>query len=328
MTQKIRWGILSTANIGRKRVIPAIQKSNNGEVYAVASRNEASAREFADELGIPVAHGSYEALIADENVDAIYNPLPNSMHAEWSIKAAEAGKPTLCEKPLASDEAEAQTMVDAFAERGVLFAEAFMYRFHPQTITVKRMVDEGAIGDLHVIKAAFSFSISDENNIRLSKELAGGSLMDVGCYCVNVIRHMTGEEPDDVHAFGEIGEHTGVEERLTGILKFPSGVLAHFDSSLRTQHRHTYEIRGTKGRIVVDEGFTMPADRETVVHYWQDAGLGQDIYHKITIPAANSYTLMAQDFAAALLDNRPPLYAPQDGVDNMRVIDRLLASMS
>lgn len=328
MTKKIRWGILSTANIGRKRVIPAIQQSSNGEVYAVASRTESSARDFADSLDIPVAYGSYEELLADDNVDAIYNPLPNSMHAEWSIKAAEAGKPTLCEKPLASDADEAQSMVNAFAERGVLFAEAFMYRFHPQTATVKRMVDEGAVGDLHVINAAFSFSISDEGNIRLSKELAGGSLMDVGCYCVNVIRHMTGEEPDDVHAYADIGDDTGVDERLTGVLKFPSGVLAHFDSSLRTQHRHTYEIRGSKGRIVVDEGFTMPADRDTVIHYWQNTGPARDVYHKITIPAANSYTLMAEDFAYALLDNRAPRFAPQDGVENMRVIDRLLASLS
>jgi predicted dehydrogenase len=322
MADSIRWGILSTANIGKNRVIPAMQKTGNGRVVAVASRTLDKARAFADELGIPTAYGSYEELIASPEVDAIYNPLPNSEHAVWSIRAAQAGKPMLCEKPLASNAAEAQTMVDAFAERGVLFAEAFMYRFHPQTQRVKQMLGEGAVGDIRAVQATFTFPIRSEDDIRLSKPLAGGSLMDVGCYCVNVMRFLLGSEPTRARAFATIGARSLVDETLTGILEFPGGVLGHFDSSLRTYFTHTYEVRGTRGRITVEQAFVMPPDSETIIRYRHD---NQD--EVITIPPANSYTLMAEDFADALLNSRSPRFAPQDAVNNMRVIDSLYASL-
>lgn len=322
MADKVRWGIISTANIGRGRVIPAMQRTNNGEVLAVGSRNLEAAQAFATDLNIPTAWGSYEELIADPDVDAIYNPLPNSMHAEWSIKCAEAGKPTLCEKPFASDAPEAQTMVDEFAQRGVLFAEAFMYRFHPQTQKVKALVDSGAIGRVTVVNASFNFAIGDENNIRLSEPLAGGGLMDVGCYCVNVMRLMTGEEPQGAKAYARIGERSRVDETLAGVLDFPGGAIGHFDCSVRTSGLHTYEVRGTEGRIRVAEGFVMDPSRDMVIEHWQG-----DAYNRITIPPANSYTLMAEDFADALLNNRPPKYDPQDGVDNMKVVDMLYASL-
>ncbi|GAB4517746.1 MAG: Gfo/Idh/MocA family oxidoreductase [Anaerolineae bacterium] len=321
MPDKIRWGVLSTANIGRRRVIPAMQKASNGEVVAVASRDIDRAKAFADEMGLPIAYGSYEELLESSEVDAIYNPLPNSQHAEWSIKCAEAGKPMLCEKPFASDAPEAQTMVDAFAARGILFAEAFMYRFHPQTQRVKQMIDEGAIGDIKAMYAAFTFTVAAESNIRLSKDLAGGSLMDVGCYCINVMRLMTGENPDDGKAIARFGEQTSVDESLSGVLSFPSGALGHFDCSLRTSFRNTYEIRGTRGHIRAPEGFVMRPDAESIIEYWHD-----DQMERISIPPANHYTLMAEDFADALLNNRPPRFAPQDAVENMRVIDMLLAS--
>ena len=194
MADTVRWGILSTANIGAKRVIPAIHKSVNGTVAAVASRTMAAAQVFADENNIPVAYGSYEDLLADTNIDAIYISLPNSMHHEWSLKCADAGKPTLCEKPLASNAQEAQQMVDAFKAKNLLFAEAFMYRFHPQNQRAQQMVQDGAIGEPHIMDASFSFRINpgNEDNIRLSKVLAGGALMDVGCYCVNCMRFITG----------------------------------------------------------------------------------------------------------------------------------------
>lgn len=321
MPDKIRWGILSTARIGQRRVIPAMQQSSNGEVVAVASRSEDKAKAFAEPLGIPKVYGSYEELIADPDIDAIYNPLPNSAHAEWSIKCAEAGKPVLCEKPLASDAAESQTIVDAFAERDLLFAEAFMYRFHPQTERIQQMVAEGAIGQLQAIQSAFTFPISDEANIRLSKDLAGGAVMDVGCYCINLMRHMTGEEPDTVRAIARFGDVSQVDETLSGIVSFPSGVVGHFDSGLRTYRRHMYELRGTEGYIIAQEGFTMPADKETSI-FWEH----NDIQENITIPTTNHYQLMAEDFADALLNGRPPRFLPQDAVENMRVIDNLLAS--
>jgi D-xylose 1-dehydrogenase (NADP+, D-xylono-1,5-lactone-forming) len=321
MPDKVRLGILSTADIGRGRVIPALRHCRNLEVTAVASRSLEKAQAFATDMGIPKAYGSYDELIAAPDVDAIYNPLPNSMHAEWSIKCAEAGKPTLCEKPLASDAAEAQTMVDAFARRNVLFAEAFMYRFHPQTQKVKQMLTDGAIGELHEMSAAFSFVMPSEDNIRLSKPLAGGSLMDIGCYCVNVMRLMTGEEPDDAKAIARIGKQSQVDETLSGVLSFPSGVVGHFDCSFRLQWTHMYELRGTEGRIVVEQGFVVPPNEATIIRHWRG-----DSYEEIKIPAANSYTLMAEDFADALLNKRPPKYLPQDGVSNMAVIDQLYAS--
>lgn len=322
MSDKIRWGIISTANIGKKRVIPAIQESSNGRVVAVSSRNVERAREFAAEIGKDVrAYGSYEEMIASGDIDAIYNPLPNSQHAEWSIKCAEAGIPVLCEKPLASDAPEAQTIVDAFAERDILFAEAFMYRFHPQTQTVKKMVDDGAVGTVQVLNATFTFRIGDEGNIRLSKPLAGGGLMDVGCYCLNVMRLMSGEEPTNVQAFARVGETSQVDEVLAGLLDFPSGAIGHFDSGLRSERTNSYEIRGSHGRIWVPEGFVMDASQPSTIQYWHE---GQ--YEEISVLPANHYTLMVEDFADALINNRPPKFHPQDAVENMRVIDQLYAA--
>jgi predicted dehydrogenase len=321
MPQKIRWGIISTATIGLKRVIPAIRDSRNGEVVAVASRSLEKAQAFAASAGIPQAYGSYDELIADPQVDAIYNPLPNSEHAAWSIRCAEAGKPVLCEKPLARDAAEAQTMVDAFAARGLLFAEAFMYRFHPQTQQVVRMVQAGAVGQVTAVQAAFCFPVSDENDIRLSQPLAGGALMDVGCYCVNVIRLLTGEEPQRVSAVATFGARSGVDEALAGVLGFASGAVAQFDCGLRSFRAHTYEVRGTRGRIQVPEGFTMDPEAGTAIRHWQGTR-----YDEIDIGPANHYRLMVEDFADALLAGRAPRYAPQDAVANMRVIDSLLAS--
>ncbi len=324
MIRKIRWGVISTASIGRRRVIPAIQASRNGEVAAIASRDLEKAKAAAAELNIPKAYGSYEELIAAPDIDAIYNPLPNDQHAEWSIRCAEAGKPVLCEKPLAVDATQAQHMVDFFAARGVPLAEAFMYRFHPQTQRVKQIVSSGGIGQVHIIQATFSFPIASETNIRLSKAMAGGALMDVGCYCVNVMRHMTGEEPDRVSALASWGPQSGVDERLVGLLGFPSGVMGHLDCSLRSHFTNIYEIRGSRGRLLVEKAFTPHAPDPaagTTVRYWHD-----DSYEEIPFGPSTQYTLMAEDFADALLEKRPPRFPIQDAVNNMRVIDRLLTA--
>ena len=322
MTDKIRWGVISTANIGRKKVIPAIHASSNGEVVAVASRSLESAQKFAQEEGIPNAYGSYEELIADPNIDAIYNPLPNSLHAEWSIKCAEAGKPTLCEKPFASNATEAQTIVDAFEQHNVLLAEAFMYRFHPQHAKVQEIIASGGIGELRVINSSFTFPISDEANIRLSKELAGGGLMDVGCYCVNLMRFMTGEEPNSVTASAIIGDVTGVDEILAGTLQFPSNVIGHFDCGLRAHGENQYILKGTKGKIIVPVSFVPNNDVDTIVQHWQ----GSD-YSEYTIPAIDQYQLMVEDFNDALINSRPPRFMPSDAVNNMIVTDKMLAQV-
>jgi len=322
MTDKIRWGIMSTANIGRKKVIPAIHASNNGEVRAVASRSLESAKAFADELDIPEAYGSYEEIINESDIDAIYIPLPNNMHAEWSIKCAEAGKPTLCEKPFASDAPEAQTIVDAFEKHDVLLAEAFMYRFHPQHAKVKEIIADGGIGDLMSITSSFTFRLTNEENIRLSKELAGGSLMDVGCYCINLMRFMTGEEPESVTANALIGDTTGVDEVLAGTLKFPSGVIGHFDSGLRSHRENSYTLKGTLGKIVVPVSFVPDSTEDTLIQHWHG-----DEYTEHTIDAIDQYQLMVEDFADALINSRPPRFMPSDAVRNMEVIDKMLAQV-
>ncbi len=319
--RKIRWGILSTAKIGTDRVIPAMQQSRNGAVVAIASRTQERAQQAADALGIPRAHGSYEALLADPEIDAVYNPLPNSMHAEWSIRCAEAGLPVLCEKPLAVDAAGAESMVVAFAKRDLLLAEGFMYRFHPQTQKVLDLLRGGAIGDLVLVTASFDFPINlaDLGNIRLSKELEGGALMDIGCYCVSATRLMTGEEPVAARAVSRTGDVSGVNEVLGGVLDFPSGAIGIIDCSLRNHRVQSYDLRGTLGRIRVETAFVTQPDEETVIETWGGGGE----YSRTTIPPANSYTLMAEDFADALLHDRPPLYPPGDGVANMRAIDML-----
>lgn len=195
-----------------------------------------------------------------------------------------------------------------------------MYRFHPQTQTVKRLIDEGAIGTVNSIASSFTFPIGNEDDIRLDSSLAGGGLMDVGCYCVSIMRFLTGEEPATGKALAVIGERSQVDETLVGILQFPSGVLGHFDCGVRSHVENNYEVRGTKGRILVERAFVIPED--AVVRVWR----GND-YEEIRIPTANSYTLMTEDFSDAILNNRAPLFAPQDAVANMAVIDMLLASL-
>ncbi|MFN8373410.1 MAG: Gfo/Idh/MocA family oxidoreductase [Anaerolineae bacterium] len=330
MSRKLRWGIISTARIGEGQVIPAIQQSNNGEVVAVASRDLAKGKEFAQRLGIPRVFGSYEEMLADPEIDAVYNPLPNALHGEWSIRAGEAGKHVLCEKPLANNADEAQKMADFFAAKGLLLAEAFMYRFHPQTQKVKEMVDGGAVGKIHAMQSVFNFSIGSEDDVRLSKELEGGSLMDVGCYCLNITRYLIGEEPSDVRAFADFGKRSGVDERLAGLMQFPSGALAHFDCSIRTHFTQTYEIRGSEGRIFVERAFVpfRPSpDSEIIIRYWSSKpGVEKHQYEEIPVPQVNQYTLMAEDFADAVLKQRPPRFPIEDAVANMRAIDRLLAA--
>jgi predicted dehydrogenase len=327
MNDKIRWGIISTAQIGEGQVIPAIQQSRNGVVTAVGSRDLEKAQAFAARCNIPKAYGSYEELIADPDVDAIYNPLPNGMHGEWSIKCAEGGKPVLCEKPLANDAAEAQTMVDAFKKRGVLLAEAFMYRFHPQTEKVKQMVDSGAVGKVHFVQGSFSFSIGNEDDVRLNKELFGGALMDVGCYCVSVTRYVLGEEPVEVKAIADVGARSGVDERLVGLMRFPGGALAHMDCSLRTHFTQTYEIRGSHGRIQIERGyvpFRPDPDEPIIIRYWNSSpGIEKHTYEEIEVERPNQYTLMAEDFADALLNKRPPRFPIGDSIAQMHAIDML-----
>ncbi|MEO8451236.1 MAG: Gfo/Idh/MocA family oxidoreductase [Gemmatimonadota bacterium] len=317
---KLRWGVLGTANIGRAKVNPAIRASRNGTLVAVASRTDAAARAFAEAENIPEHYGSYAALLDNPAIDAVYIPLPNSLHREWTIRAAEKGKHVLCEKPLALTAAECLAMDSAADANGVKLMEAFMYRFHPRIDRVVELVRGGAIGGLALIRSAFTFRLIKPGNIRLSAELGGGGLMDVGCYCVNVSRTVAGEEPVEVQAWACWGA-TGVDEQLVGTLRFPGGALAQFDCALTMERREIVEIAGSDGSLTVGSAFlpgTEPVDIE------QHRGRETPIRH--TIAGADEYVLMVEHFADSVLHNRPLRYSAREAALNMRVIEALYRS--
>ncbi len=312
----VRWGILSTAGIGRAFVRGA-GRSRNSCVQAVSSREWTRAHEWAKEHGVPRAFGSYEELLASDEVDAIYNPLPNAMHAEWTIKALEAGKPVLCEKPFASNAAEAGEMVAASRRTGMPLAEAFMYRHHPLYDQVRAVLDAGTIGKLSSIRAVMTFRLDDEHNIRRSIRLAGGALMDVGCYCVNVCRLITGQEPERVSA---MERRRTVDETLIGLMEFPGQVLCQFECSMESHPGSRVEITGTDGALLIESPW-FPGEEQgefTLVR-------GRE-REKIRTPGADCFALEAEEFAAAVRDGQPVRWPAEDALANMRVIDALYAS--
>ncbi len=316
----LRWGVLSTANIGRVAVNPAIQSSRNGVLMAVASRNEATARVFAEKSGIPAHHASYEALLEDSSIDAVYLPLPNSMHREWAVRAAEKGKHVLCEKPLALTAGECLEMEAAARANDVKIMEAFMYRFHPRTDLVIQMVRGGKIGELRMIRSAFSFRLTKPENIRLKPELGGGALMDVGCYCVNVSRSVAGEEPAEVQAWASWGA-TGVDVEMAATLRFASGVVAQFDCALTMERREAYEVVGTEGSLFVSSAF-LPGTNDVIVEEHH----GRDRNTRHAIQGADEYRLMVEDFADCVIHNRPVRYPVVEAARNMQVIEALYRS--
>jgi predicted dehydrogenase len=321
MSERIRWGILSTANIGVKRFIPGANASRNGVVTAIASRDRTRAHDVAARLGIPRVHDDYAALLADPDIDAIYNPLPNDLHAEWTLAAAAAGKPILCEKPLAIDAAQAQRVVDGCRERGVLLMEAFMYRLHPQQARVREIVASGEIGEIRTMRASFNFMLEpfDPNNVRLKAALAGGALMDVGCYTVNAARMHFAEEPAWVSAQADVRQAFGVEVAMAGILGFSDGRMAIFDCGFRAAGKGSYAVGGTRGSIDVLDAF-VPDPKAGEVSLLITSSNGR---REERIAPVDQYMLEAEAFADALLNGTPLPCAPGDAVANMRVIDAL-----
>jgi D-xylose 1-dehydrogenase (NADP+, D-xylono-1,5-lactone-forming) len=245
----IRWGILGCARIARRGLIPGIARSRQGVQHAIASRDLAVARSWALEFGISRAHGSYESLVSDPEIDAVYIPLPNELHRPWMMAAADAGKHVLCEKPLALDAREALAMVEYARNRGVILMEAFMWRHQERTLRIRQMVRDGAIGELRLIRSSFSFPIAPDD-WRLDRSRGGGALWDVGCYGVNTARFFAGEEPSRFKSFARFGP-TGVDLTLTATLEFPGGVLAIVDCSFEQPFRCHYELSGTRGLIDV-----------------------------------------------------------------------------
>lgn len=322
----LRWGILSTADIGRRKVIPGILKADRCEVVAIGSRDAARARQVADELGIPAAHGSYEALLADPNVEVVYIPLPNHLHADWTIAAARAGKHVLCEKPLAMNAAEAERMLDVCAGEGVRLMEAFMYRLHPSWEEVRRLVEGGRIGRLLAVQSWFSYANDDPANIRNKLDAGGGALYDIGCYTINLSRMLFGTEPVGVRASVVREPGSGVDVLSSAILEFETGT-ATFTVSTRVEPDQRVHIYGTDGRISVEIPFNIPPDRPTriVVTAGGDPPVAP-ASETITFETADPYTVQAERFAAAILDGLPTPTPPEDAVANMRVIDRVFAA--
>lgn len=315
----VRWGIMSTAGSAQKHVVPALHQVGNCEPLAVASRSLERAETMAQEMDIPRAYGSYQELLEDPDVDAVYVPLPTGLHAEWALRCAEAGKPTLVEKPIATNAEEAREIADAFAERGVPLAEALMYVFHPRMQQIKEMVDDGEVGEVRVIQSVFCAQPESEENFRYQKELGGGALRDVGCYCVSLTRQIAGQEPSQVSATAHIRNGCGVEDWLAGTLTFPSGVVGSFCCSLATEFGMHFDIYGSEGRIFVPGGVVPNIDAEAPIHHYVE-------YEKeeIVLPAANQWALMVEDFADSLLNDRPPLPPVEESIRNMEVLDGLL----
>lgn len=322
--ETVRWGVLSTARIGRKRLLPAIAGSQNGRLAAIASRDEAQAAAVAATFGPEVrAHGSYEALLADPEINAIYNPLPNSLHAEWTIQALRAGKPVLCEKPLAATVAEAEAMVAAATETGQLLMEAFMYRFHPRIERLLALVAEGAIGPLRAVRSAFTFPLEDSGNVRFSAGLAGGALMDVGCYCVNAARTVLGADPLAASAVAHFGaEGEGVDETLSGLLHFAGGVAAHFDCSLRAEPSQFVELLGADGMLRADGAFNPGEVGVLTLQHFE----GGRLVREERFPNPDQWQLMVEHFAEAVLGRAPLRYSAREAVGNMASIEALLQS--
>jgi predicted dehydrogenase len=318
--KKLRWGVLSTSNIGRVAVNPAIQASKNGELVAIASRDEARARELAAKAGIPKAHGSYEALLDDADVDAVYIPLPNRMHLPWTVRAAEYKKHVLCEKPLAMSGAECLEMKRACDAHGVKLMEAFMYRFHPRTREVFRRVAAGEIGDVLAIQSAFTFRLERPENIRWSAELGGGALMDVGCYCVNVSRTILGKEPLEAQAFATWAP-SGVDATLAGTLRFEGGAVAQFDCALTLERRERYEVAGTLGSLALDRAF-LPGTRDVAIVHRQAAGKEA----RTEIPGVDEYRLMVEHFGEVVLEGAELVYGADEAARNMAAIEALYRS--
>lgn len=321
----VRWGVIGCADIAVRKVAPALQSSRRSEVLAIASRDQARASATASRLGIPRAYGSYEALLEDADVEAVYIPLPNHLHREWTNRAAAAGKHVLCEKPLAMTATEACEMIDACADAGVLLMEAFMYRLHPMWRRVRSLVDDGAIGDLLAVQAIFTYRNLDPADIRNVEAYGGGAVMDIGCYPINVARWMFGAEPDDVVAAVRRDPDFGTDVMTSVVLDF-AGRHASFTCSTQIEDDQRVELVGAAGRLVVEIPFNIPPDRPTRVLLVAggDPPVAPTV-EVIELPTADPYAVQGDAFAVAVRDGGPVPIPPADAVGNMTVIERILA---
>ena len=325
MADKVRWGVLGTAKIALAKVIPAMQRSPWCEITAIASRDLAKAKDAARELNIPNAYGSYEELLADANVDAVYNPLPNHLHVPWTVKAAEAGKHVLCEKPIALNAAEAKTLIDVRDRTGVRIQEAFMVRTHPQWLETRRLIRSGRIGSLRSIGGFFTYFNPDPANIRNKLELGGGGLMDIGCYPITISRFMYDAEPRRVLGMIERDPVFGTDSLTTAVLDFPNGH-ATFTCSTRLAPYQRMIFMGTEGRIEVLIPFNAPNDRPTRILLDSGQDLTGASVEIIDFPVCDQYEIQGTLFSRAIREDREQEIPLEDAISNMAVIDAVFQS--
>ncbi len=325
MSKKLRFGVLSTANIGLKKVIPGMQRGQQTAVTAIASRDLGKAQEAAKSLGIATAYGSYEELLADPNVDAIYNPLPNQLHVPWTKKAAEAGKHVLCEKPLSMTVAEAKTLFDVRARTGVKIGEAFMIRSFHQWLRVRELLDEGRVGELRSVAGFFSYFNTNAGNIRNRVETGGGAVYDIGCYCIQAARYAFSQEPTRVVATLDRDPQMGTDRLSSAILEFPSGH-AIFTCSTQLIPYQRVNFFGTRGRIEIEIPFNAPIDRPTRLVIDSTGDLTGSGIATESFPTGDQYTLQGDAFAKAVFEDTEVAVPLEDSIGNMAVIDAIFRS--
>ncbi len=323
MKQKIRWGILSTAKIATQKVIPAIQQGEYSEVVAISSRDIAKAQEAAGSLNIGRYYGSYEELLQDPDIDAIYNPLPNHLHVPWTIKALEAGKHVLCEKPIGLNTEEAKSLIrEALKYPHLKVMEAFMYRFHPQWQQALSLIRDGAIGEVRSVHTFFSYYNADPGNIRNQSEIGGGALMDIGCYCISFPRFIYGEEPEAVTGMMDMDPQMHTDRLTSGMMKFSSGKTASFTCSTQLMPFQRTTILGTTGQLNIKIPVNAPPTETTQIELITHEGI-----KVISFAPVDQYTLEADAFSRAILEDKPVPTPLDDAIDNMKVIDAIVESV-
>ena len=324
MLNKLRWGVLSTANIGTKKVIPGMQQGQFTTVSAIASRDLAKAKKAASTLGIPKAYGSYEELLSDPEIDAIYNPLPNQLHVPWTIKAAQAGKHVLCEKPISLTVAEAETLLEVRARTGVKIGEAFMIRSYPQWLRLREFLSDGRIGKLRSIMGCFSYFNDDPANIRNQVASGGGGLMDIGCYMIHASRYAFAGEPKRVVGLIDYDPKMQIDRLTSAILDFEAGQSIFTCSTQMVPYQRVHFL-GTKGRIELEIPFNAPPDRPT--RLFMDSGdlFGGGITTE-TFPVCDQYTLQGDAFSKAVMEDSAVPVSVEDAINNMAVIEAIFTS--
>jgi len=327
MNDKVRWGVLGVANVAVRQVIPAMQQGEWSEVTAIGSRNLEKAQRAAQALGIPKAFGSYEELLADKEIEAVYIPLPNHLHVPWTIKAAEAGKHVLCEKPIAMNAREAETLLAVRERTGVKVQEAFMVRTHPRWLAVRELINAGRIGELRSVTCWFSYFNSDPNNVRNKVDIGGGALMDIGCYPITISRFIFGAEPRRVLGLVERDPELGVDRLTSAMLDFEVGQ-ASFTCSTQLAPYQRIQILGTRGRIEVEIPFNVPPNRSVRIFVDDGSDLfGAGIEVK-EFPICNQYTIQGDLFSRAIREQTVQAIPLEDAVSNMAVIDAVFRSAS